>query len=168
MLFTSSYWILCNCLKNIYGALRPENTLQINSHQKETTIQAGTALHWKSLYSVGALFQALSRSAPTLDRKPSLTWGLTLRGLVGKFLVSLPVKQTDILRWSQWTPLQHKTCVASVAYKFSACDSYPLAIQLTPDNSKGNPCANSNQSQFPLDFLHRFSVILPYITRTSR
>ena len=158
MLFTSLYWILCNCLKNIYGALRPENTLQINSHQKETTIQAGTTLHWKSLYSVGALFQALSRSAPTLDRKPSLTWGLTLRGLVGKFLVSTPVKQTDSLRWSQWTPLQHKTCVASVAYKFSACESYAFAINTynwLPTTRTGILALTRTKVNFPwISFIH--------------
>ena len=35
---------------------------------------------------------------------------------------------------------------------------------LTPDNS--NPRANSNPNRFRLDFLHKFTVILPSITRT--
>ena len=48
--------------------------------------------------------------------------------------------------------------------KVSVSDLNQLYIQLTPNNS--SPRFNSNQNQFPLDFLHTFTVILPTVTRT--
>ena len=56
--------------------------------------------------------------------------------------------------WSKW---------------YSIAVLQPKEIQLTPDNSNPRllePCANSNQNRFPLDFHHTFTVILPSVTRT--
>ena len=44
-----------------------------------------------------------------------------------------------------------------------------LALQSTPDNSTPRylkPRANSNQSSFPMHFLHTFTVILPSVIQT--
>ena len=46
-----------------------------------------------------------------------------------------------------------------------------FTVQLTPDNLNPRqlePHANLNQNQFPLDFCHTFSAILPLVTRTLK
>ena len=50
----------------------------------------------------------------------------------------------------------------------ASCVSW-CQVQSTPDNSNPRslePRANSNQNRLPLDFRHKFIVILPSVTRT--
>ena len=70
-----------------------------------------SSIYVKEICFGTSFFQALSRSAPTLDRKPSLTWGHPLQELVGKSMVSIPVKQVRI---SQKRP-ENQFCVVFIA-----------------------------------------------------